>query len=456
MRKKTGLVILSWLVLVMVFSACQPTPTPQPPIALPTVQISSTPTLAAEQKQLEIFHWWTAPGEREAAEAMFRVFRSQYPDVEVVQNQVRGGGGTNLRTVLQARLELGNPPDTFQTLGGAELKNYVDGGHLQPLDDLWAELKYAEVIPAPLASTMTVNGHRYAVPLDMHIQNILYYNIPVFNELGINPPETYAELLTVCRTLAEKHPEMSCLALGSKDTWATAFIFDSLLLQAGGPGHYVRFYKGELDVMTDGVYRQALQNFAALRPFIHPEHGSYTWDQSVGLVGTRQSVMVIMGTWAIGAFTKGSNWQPGIHFGAVIFPGRSDAAILFHPDSFGMTVNAPNPQSARQWLRAVASPELQVATDVTQGGLFARTDIDPQVFPDPIRREFQQYVNNNPNRLVLDQHGGILPTAAQAVYWKILTDYLNGDLDLDATLAAVDQMMKEYDVKNASAWYQWP
>lgn len=455
MREKFWQILTVCLVGVLLLSACQ-SPTPVATVVQPSATPMLMPTETAGQQQLEVFHWWTAAGEREAAEAMFRVFSSQYPQVTVVQNQVRGGGGTNLRTVLQARLDSGSPPDTFQTLGGAELKNYVDRGHLQPLDDLWAELKYAEVIPAPLASTMTVNGRRYAVPLDMHIQNILYYNIPLFNELQLTPPQTYAELLTICRTLAEKHPEMSCLALGSKDTWATAFIFDSILLQAGGPGHYVRLYKGELDVTTDGVYRQALLNFAALRPFIHPDHGLYTWDQSVGLVGTRQSAMVIMGTWAIGAFVKGSGWQPGIHFGAVIFPGRSDAAILFHPDSFGMTVNAPNQQSARQWLHAVASPELQVATDVIQGGLFARTDIDPQVFPDPIRREFQQYVNSNPNRLVLDQHGGILPTDAQAVYWQILTDYLNGNLDVDATIAAVDQMMKQYDVKNASAWYQWP
>lgn len=456
MRKKAGLVILSWLVLVMVFSACQPTPTPQQPTLLPTLQIMPTSTLAAGQEQLEVFHWWTAPGEAEAAEAMFRVFRSRYPSVVVVQNQVKGGGGTNLRSVLQARLAAGNPPDTFQTLGGAELKAYVDSGALQPLDDLWATLDYASVIPQPLANTMTVNGRPYAIPLDMHIQNILYYNIPIFNELGMDPPETYAELLTTCRTLAEKHPEMSCLALGSQDTWATAFIFDSILLQVGGPGHYVRLYKGEIDVTKDGVYRQALQNFATLRPFIHPDHGLYTWDQSVGLVGTRQAAMVIMGTWAIGAFTKGSGWQPGIHFGAVIFPGRSDATVLFHPDSFGLTVGAPNPQAAEKWLRTVASPELQVATDMIQGGLIARTDVDPQVFPDPIRREFQTYVSTHPSRLVLDQHGGILPTEAQAIYWQILTDYLNGTLDLDATLAAVDAMMQEHHVKEAAAWYQWP
>ena len=62
-----------------------------------------------------------------------------------------GGGGVNQRVVLQSRIAAGDYPDTFQTLGGAELKNYVDSNVLQPLDDLWAEMDYASVVPGPLA-----------------------------------------------------------------------------------------------------------------------------------------------------------------------------------------------------------------------------------------------------------------------------------------------------------------
>ncbi len=57
---------------------------------------------------------------------MFKALADAYPDITVVQNPVPGGGGVNQRTVLQARMTAGLPPDTFQTLGGAELKGYVD------------------------------------------------------------------------------------------------------------------------------------------------------------------------------------------------------------------------------------------------------------------------------------------------------------------------------------------
>ena len=129
--------------------------------------------------------------------------------------------------------------------------------------------------------------------------------------------------------------------------------------------------------------------------------------------------------------------------------------MLFHPDTYGLTVGAPNPEATMDWLKVVASPELQIPTDVTQGGLFARTDIDPAEFPDPIRQEMQKFVADNPGKLILDQHGSILPATAQPIYWDILSSFLVQP-DVAGTIKAVADMMTTYDVKNASAWYQWP
>jgi glucose/mannose transport system substrate-binding protein len=416
-------------------------------------EVVVTPTPEPEAQQLEIFHWWTAPGEREAADAMFEAFTAANPEAEVVENPVAGGGGVSHRVVLQGRIAAGLPPDTFQTLGGAELKAYVDGGVLEPLDDLWAELGYADVIPGPLASAVTIDGHPYVVPLNMHIQNILYYDMSLFEAQGLEPPTTFDELLAVCQQLLAA--DNTCLALGSKEKWGDAFVFDSILLEEGGPEYYVQFHKGEIDVATDEIYRAALEKFQQLIPFINEDHAALTWDQSVAKVYSNEAAMVLMGTWAIGAFTKGGGWEPGVDFGAITFPQQPQRILLFHPDAYGLTVGAPHPETTLEWLKVVASPELQIPTDVTQGGLFARTDIDPTEFPDPIRQELQSYVAENPDMLILDQHGSILPAAAQQEYWNHLSAFLVQP-DVDATIQAVDTMMDTYSVQEASAWYQWP
>jgi len=420
-------------------------------------EVVVTATPAPKEKKLEIFHWWTAPGEREAADAMFVALKNAYPDIALVENPVPGGGGTTHRIVLKARITAGIPPDTFQTLGGAELKDYVDSGLMQPLDDLYTELDYASKIPKPLLNAVTIDGHPYSIPLNMHLENILYYNLKLFDELGIAAPTGYDDFVAACEAIKTAKPEMACLAVGSKDIWPDAFVLDTIMMELGGPEYYVKFFKGEVDVATDPIYKESLVKFAALQKYINADHSSLTWDQAVSAVGSGQAAMTIMGTWAIGAFTKGSNWQPGVDFGAVNYPTKPERILLFHPDTYGCTVGAPDPQECLDWLKVVATPELQIPTDVIQGGMFARIDIDPKEFPDPIRQEMQEYVSKNPDKLIMDQHGSILPNAAKVEYWNIIaTFFASKEPDVDGTIKATAEMMTTYDVKTGAAWYQWP
>ena len=463
MKKLTYLISLV-LIASFMLAACgaQPIATPVTVVekvvetVVVPVEKVVTATPPPEERVLEIFHWWVGPGEREAANEWFKALHAKYPEVEVVENPVAGGGGVSLRVVLQARLAAGLPPDEFQMLGGAEMKAYVDGGALKPLDDLYNELDYLKVIPGPLANTVTFDGHPYGVPLNMHIQNILYYDTALFTELGLTPPKTFDELMAVSAAIKKAKPDMNPLALGTQEKWEAAFILDSLILEAGGPEYYVKLFKGEIDVTTDPIFRTALENLAKLMPYTHPFHSNLTWDQSVSLVISHESAMVLMGTWAIGAF-KSNGWTPGVEFGALTFPQGKDRFLLFHADVFGLPAGAPHPGTTMDFLRVVASPDLQIPCDVVQGGLVARLDIDPSVFPDPIRQEMQSYVRDNPTKLILDQHGSIAPASFSNEYWIAIADFMGQDKpDIDKTIAQVDTLMKTYDVKAEASWYTWP
>jgi len=411
---------------------------------------------AAEERKLEIFHWWIGPGEREAADEWFKALHAKYPEVEVIENPVAGGGGVSHRVVLQSRLSAGLPPDTFQALGGAELKAYVDGNYLLPLDDLWTELNYRKVIPGPLANTFMFNGHPYGIPLNMHIQNILYYNKDLFNELGLTEPKNFDELMTVAAAIKEAKPDMYPLGLGTKEKWEAAFVLDAIILGEGGPEYYVKLFKGEIDVTKDKIFRTALEKLAKLKTYTYPYHSNLTWDQSVSLVVAGDAAMVTMGTWAIGAFLN-NKWTPGEDFGALTFPQGKERYLLFHADSFILPKNSPHPGTVMDFLRVTASPELQIPCDVVQGGLVARIDIDPKVFPDPIRQEMQAYIRDNPTKLILDQHGSIAPASFSSEYWAAIAGFMGEDRpNIDKTLAQIGTLFTTYEVKKDAAWYVWP
>jgi len=69
-------------------------------------------------------------------------------------------------------------------------------------------LNYDKVIPKPLADAVTMNGHRWVVPLNMHIQNILYYDKKLLDELKLQPPTSFDELLKVANAVKKAKPNV--------------------------------------------------------------------------------------------------------------------------------------------------------------------------------------------------------------------------------------------------------
>ena len=106
---------------------------------------------AAGDKKLEVFSWWTSGGEAAALDALFNIYKKQYPGVEIINATVAGGGGSAARPVLQTRLAGGNPPDTWQSHPGYELLGqYVEPGYCEEITDLYKSDGWDKAFPKGL------------------------------------------------------------------------------------------------------------------------------------------------------------------------------------------------------------------------------------------------------------------------------------------------------------------
>src|SRR5215208_6326197 len=135
--------------------------------------------LAAAQAEdaLEIFSWWTSPGESKALQALFDAFTAANPGVEVVNSTVAGGGGVKAKAVLQTRLQGGQPPDSWQTHVGRELVDlYVVPGSCEPITDIYESEGWTDVIPADLVEQATWESEKYSIPVGVHRGNGFFYN----------------------------------------------------------------------------------------------------------------------------------------------------------------------------------------------------------------------------------------------------------------------------------------
>ena len=124
---------------------------------------------AQEAGSLEIFSWWTSPGEATALQTLFDAFLAENPDVEIINSAVAGGAGVNAQAVLQTRLQGNEPPDSWQTHVGRELiDRYVVPGYSEPITELYESEGWSEVMPAGLVEQATWESEQYSVPVNVH------------------------------------------------------------------------------------------------------------------------------------------------------------------------------------------------------------------------------------------------------------------------------------------------
>ncbi|HLZ30795.1 MAG TPA: carbohydrate ABC transporter substrate-binding protein, partial [Chloroflexota bacterium] len=104
--------------------------------------------LPAPPGRLEIFSWWTTGGEAAGLSALFDLYKSRNPGVDIVNATVAGGAGSNAKAVLKTRMLGGAPPDSFQIHMGHELTDsWVVTDKMEPLDDIYTQMGWDTAFP---------------------------------------------------------------------------------------------------------------------------------------------------------------------------------------------------------------------------------------------------------------------------------------------------------------------
>ncbi|MFW6001424.1 MAG: ABC transporter substrate-binding protein, partial [Halanaerobium sp.] len=123
----------------------------------------------AQEGEVEVFSWWTGGGEEEGLNALIELFNEEYPDVEFINATVAGGAGSNAKAVLKTRMVGGNPPDSFQVHGGAELiDTYVETEMMVPITDLLEEWGIKDKFNEQILEMSSYEGEYYSIPVNVH------------------------------------------------------------------------------------------------------------------------------------------------------------------------------------------------------------------------------------------------------------------------------------------------
>jgi glucose/mannose transport system substrate-binding protein len=325
-----------------------------------------------------VFTWWADGSEKKGLDALEGLFKEKFPKDTFVNLAVAGGAGSNAKAKLAADLQAGNPPDSFQGHAGAELTDYINNGQIEPVDDLYAAEGWNDVFPADLLARLTVDGHIYSVPSNIHRANVVWVNNKVLTDAGIDPKTAPADIDAWIADMDKLKAAGVATPLSIAGTWTQVQLLETVLISDLGADGYNGLFTGDTDWASDGV-TTALNHYKTLLTYANTAADGDDWPGATDAVIDGTAAYNVMGDWAVAEFAdKGKVDGQDYSYWAV--PGQ-EGVYDFLADSFTLPKGAPNAEGAKDWLRLIGSADGQKAFNLAKGSIPARTDIAPDDFP---------------------------------------------------------------------------
>jgi len=350
------------------------------------------------RKTVSIYSWWVLDGERNALEGVIATHEKKHPGVKI-QN-LTGANADEARLQLTTSIETGNPPDSYQANIGQDLMKWVKSNGMNTLEtplspiDEWVDkqLFYSRIV-----DQVTAEGKFWAVPVNIHRINTLFFNRSVFGGPD-NIPEphegmTFDDLLDLCKRIKATKPNVTPLVLGNQSLWELEeLVFEDVFPSIAGAEFYESYWRGKENA-NDARLVSAIEKALLLRDYVNPDYDKFDWAEALRKMmqpsdGTLYA-MVAIGDWAKGYFTA-KRWGDN-QVGSVQFPS-AEPTFIYTADSLALPIkDSATHELAAQLLQTFAEKDVQVEFNRLKGSIPARLDIDVSANPSFDAAQVQTY-----------------------------------------------------------------
>jgi len=294
-------------------------------------------------------------------------FAEMHPGVNIINSAVSGGSGVNARAVLATRMNADDPPGTFQVHAGSALNDlWVAADKMEPLNDIYEANGWLDTYPQGLLDLISKDGNIYAVPVNIHRSNVMWYVPANLEEWGVTAPTTWDEFLAICPTLQEA----GVIPLSVGQTWAQVHLWESVALSELGTDGYNGLWSGATAWDSPEV-AAVFTKFGEILACTNEDRDALDWQPAATLVTEGKAAFNIMGDWAAGYYLE-LGLEPETGFAWSASPGTEGNFIMLS-DAFGLPKNAPNNEAVVAWLTFLGSAEAQDIFNPLKGSLPANT-----------------------------------------------------------------------------------
>ncbi len=279
---------------------------------------------------------------------------------------------------------LGNSkiPDVGSGYIVGNLRPYVEQGLITDISDLWQEQGWDNTFPESLKTLVSHDGKQYFVPQAVQ-WNPIWYRTDIFAELGLQPPETWDDLLATCDTLHEAG-YLPIAVASSGWTPPLARWFTYINMRLNGPEFHERLMLGK-EAYDDPKVKAVFEYWAEL--FDHncfsPEKTTYRNAAQQILNG--EAAMYNLGEWLSESYPDGLPDTFDFFTFPTIAPDVPRGEIV-HVYGAYLRNDSENPEEAENFLVYLAGEESQLSLAEQTGRVVANLNVDANLYNDVYQR----------------------------------------------------------------------
>jgi raffinose/stachyose/melibiose transport system substrate-binding protein len=316
----------------------------------------------------EVTAWIYRPEYRKAIDEIVDAFIRAHPAIKVDMGYKPLA---QYQTLLKTALVGGAAPDALATNGAAGIwgDTGADNDYILPLD---GKIPLDDLHPS-VAKTVQYKGHVYGAPVQIFKIGI-YYQRPIFEKHGLQPPNTWNELLSLSKTLSDMG--MPAWSMPAQDMIIPFFFYHLAVNSILGAKGYEELTTGKRK-LTDPDLLPAAQLLVDMSQHFNPGYKAVAYAEGKALFAQGKTAMVIGGSSDYAGFLE---IDPKIDVGFFGFPspkGTAPIALSGLSMAYVVNKNAARKDDAVAFVSWLTSLEAQKLV-LQHLGLPSRKDVTPQ------------------------------------------------------------------------------
>lgn len=328
-------------------------------------------TVLATELEVDVVHFWVSDSEAAALDIYRQAWKAggnlwvDFP----AENKVA------VQRVVSERIASGYPPAVMQWNANEGSRELPEMGIVQDIEHTAEQDHWRDVLPPFVLERISYNGRIYFAPSNIHAENWLWTSQPLFDELGLDTPETWDDIFHAAEKLqaAGYRP----IALGS-GAWEISMMFNALVFHTLGADGYERIITADAQTVLEPGMREALDMLRRISRLTDSpaERVGLSWADATAQVGRGEAGMQFMGDWAKGELIK-LGYAVDEDFGCTLVPGTSIAYFMvIDAFAFPLTNRTGSVEAQQAFAHMVLDRDNQVAFSRIKGSLPVRTDVD--------------------------------------------------------------------------------